>query len=152
MALSEKGVSQAQENPTLDTNKALVHRVFADVINEGRLDIVSELYAPVFPDPTRAARHFPRLAGLPLPLAEFQKRFPDIVATVEAVIAEGDLVATRVRWQHKHLPDSNSIPGCTMHFSRVVNGRITEEWSAGWDSLDLHLTQFFPSTNPLVTP
>jgi predicted SnoaL-like aldol condensation-catalyzing enzyme len=151
LALSGIGSTRAQEHSTLNANKALVHRVFEEIINGGNTAVIAELYAPVFSNPTRAVRHFPRLAGLPIPLDEFRSVLPNIVATIEDVIAEGDLVATRVTWRNYDPPAGTYIVGHTMHLSRIVNGQIVEEWSVGWEWLD-HLIRFLPRPNPLLIP
>lgn len=127
--------AQAKPSTSLEANKALVRRVFEDVINEGRVGTITALYAPAFFDPTRPARRFPHVAGMPLPLDEFRAVLPGIVATVEEMVAEGDLVATHAAWRGSHPPAGTHIEGQTMHLSRIVNGRISEEWSIGWDWL-----------------
>jgi predicted SnoaL-like aldol condensation-catalyzing enzyme len=136
--------AQAQAQSTLEANKALVRRVFEDVINNGRIGGIAELYTPAFLDPARAARRFPPLAGMPVPLAEFRAAGPEIVATVEDMVAEGDLVATRIAWRGPHPPAGTHIEGQTLHLSRIFNGRIVEEWSAGWEWLDHHSNECFP--------
>jgi predicted SnoaL-like aldol condensation-catalyzing enzyme len=150
-ALSGVRATQAQELPPLEANKALVRRVFEEIVNSGNAVVVDEVYAPTFVDLSHAARHSPRPAGIPLPLDEFRSVLPDIVATIEDVIAEGALVATRVTWRNVHPPAGTHIEGCTMHLSRIVKGQIVEEWSVGWEWLD-HLTQLLPHPNPLMTP
>jgi hypothetical protein len=129
---------------SLGANKALVRRVFEEIVNDGNTAVIDELYAPVFVDLTRAAGRLPHPVDLPVPLADFHAVFPNIVASIEAMIAEGDLVATRITWRNEHPPAGTHIEGRTMHLSRVVNERIIEEWSAGWDWLDQSLVALSP--------
>lgn len=138
------GATQSQASVFLDANRAVVRRVFEDVINDGTMATIGDLYGPVLLDPVHAERHSPRPAGLPVPIEDFHMVFPGIVATIETMVAEGDLVATRVTWQQASSLVGAIIRGRTMHLSRVVHGRIVEEWSVGWDWLDSDLDQLFP--------
>ena len=58
---------------------------------------------------------------------------PDVLATVDTLIAEADMVAARVTWRGTHPPAGTHIEGHTMHGFRIEQDHIVEQWSAGWD-------------------
>jgi len=86
-----------------DRNKANVHRVFEEGFNQGRLDVVDEALAPDAVD-----RH-PFEPGEPdfrthlkAAITMFRAAMPDLRASVEGVVAEGSIVAARVRITGTH--------------------------------------------------
>ena len=125
--------SQAEENPTLEANKTLVRRLFAEGFDGGNPAVIAALYGGDDVDRGSWARKMPGPAGLPLTIEEFRALFPDITVTVDAAIAEGDLVATRETWRGTHPPAGTHVVGRTMHVFRITNGQIVEQWSVGWD-------------------
>lgn len=136
-ALATHGLpsAEAQTLTILEANKALIHRVFEEAVNGDNDAVVAELYGPEFVDPALAARFLPRPAGMPLPIDAFHTMLPAVYATVEGLIAEGDLVAARVTWRGSHPPAGTHVVGRTMHLFRIADGQISEEWSAGWEWL-----------------
>ena len=53
------------------------------------------------------------------------------------MIAEGDIVATRETWKVTMASNNKTLTGETMHFFRIKDGLITDEWSKGWEFLGL---------------
>jgi steroid delta-isomerase-like uncharacterized protein len=74
----------------------------------------------------------------------FKTAFPDMSATVEDVVAEGDKVVTRVTLRGTHQgeveefgpPTGRQVEakGITIH--RIDGGKIVEEWNS-WDNMSL---------------
>jgi steroid delta-isomerase-like uncharacterized protein len=74
----------------------------------------------------------------------FKTAFPDIQATVEDVVAEGDKVVTRVMIRGTHQGEVEEfgpptgrrveIEGITIH--RIEDGKIAEEWNS-YDNLSM---------------
>ena len=64
-------------------NKATVQRLVDEVINDGRLDAVDELYTP---ETAAAAKQW---------IEPFRRSFPDVHMEVLELVAEGDRVAGR---------------------------------------------------------
>ena len=124
-----------------EANKALVRRWWEET-DKGNLAIIDELCAPDYVD------HSPPLPGMGEGSAAVRKAhetlaaaFPDTVHTIEAMIAEGDLVVTRLRGRATFTGECLGIPpngkvveitGITIH--RVVDGKLVEHW-ANIDSL-----------------
>ena len=124
-----------------DANKALVRRWWEET-DKGNLSIIDELCAPDYVD------HSPPLPGMGEGSEAVRKAnetlaaaFPDTVHTIEAMIAEGDLVVTRLRGRATFTGECLGIPpngkvveitGITIH--RVADGKLVEHW-ANIDSL-----------------
>lgn len=120
-------------------NKAIVRRFIDEVQSQHRLDVADELMAPDLVD------HFYAMQGLPeppRPIEDFKRfysgilsAFPDATATVETMIAEGDLVATHKTLHVTHrgefrgiLPTGRKGTIPIMDVFRVVDGRMVEHW------------------------
>jgi predicted SnoaL-like aldol condensation-catalyzing enzyme len=152
LALEGRFSARAEEGSPLEVNKALVRRLFAEVVNSGNTDILPELYAPVFVNHDTSSRQAPRPAGLPVTLAEFRAAFPNVVVTIDSAVAEGDLVATHESWRDTHPPAGMHLVGRTMHLFRIDGGVIVEQWSAGWEWLGPLTEQDGQAmSNPLMT-
>lgn len=136
LALGGGQTPRANESETLEANKALVRRVFAEVINGGKPEALTELYAPGFVNRDASSPQELRPGGLPLPLADFRAALPAVRVTVDAAVAEGDYVATRESWRDRHPPGGTHLMGRTMHLFRIAGGQIVEQWSVGWGWLD----------------
>jgi len=135
LALHERRSAKAHSLTTLEGNKVLVRRVFEEAVNSGNVAVIGELYAPDAVDRGSWARHMPGPAGMPLTVEQFHATFPDVMVTVDAAIAEDDLVATVATWRGSHPPAGTHVVGRTMHLFRFADGQIIEQWSAGWDWL-----------------
>ncbi len=135
----------AEDSPALDRNKALVRRLFVGCVNTGDESLIPSLYAPALIGDNAAP------AGLPLPLRDFRLVAPDTRASVDTLVAEGDLVAALVTWRAPHPPSGTHIAGLTMHLFRLDQDQITEQWAVGWDWMDDEWLHFpSPSANPLA--
>src|ERR671936_2264400 len=125
--------------PTAD-NKALVHRGW-EAFNKRNWAGFEEDCAPdyvvhgtgVFPDMD--------LAGNKQLVAALWTAFPDMLATVEDVIAEGDKVVGRVTLRGTHQGEFMGIPPTGKQVSmtaigidRIKDGKFVESW---WNEDDL---------------
>ena len=106
-------------------------------------DIIDEVYAPdvVWHEPdqdiqgTEQAKQF---------IAMYKTAFPDLNATVEDVIAEGDKVVTRVTLRGTHQgeieefgpPTGRQIESKGITISRIEGGKIVEDWDS-YDNLSV---------------
>jgi predicted ester cyclase len=118
-----------------EKNKAVVRRFAEEFKNKGNLDIVDELFTDDF------VHHFndPRLPkgreGTKLIGRAIFAAFPDVHATIEIMLAEGDWVAERTTARATHNGEFNGIPATGKqvvwtenHIYRFANGKITEHW------------------------
>src|SRR6266498_1393685 len=131
-----------------EENKAIVHRYFEEVLNQRHLSSIDELFAPHFiSHPTGADVHATvDLNTYVQAIARSHAAFPDLHVTIEAQIAEADLVATRwkahgtQRGRFGNLPPTDKeVTATAMHFHRLDHGKIVEHWEQ-FDLLGL-LTQ-----------
>ena len=83
-----------------EKNKALVRRYFDEVVNGRRLDLIDKLFAP-----DMAAGQ-----NIRAPLVEFLGAFPDLEATVEEMIAEGNVVTVHWLDRGTHQGEWRGIP------------------------------------------
>ena len=149
---TQRGRASAQTPSPIDANKALVLRLFEEAVNNGDEKTVSTLYALVPVTANSEAIEMPAVAGMPVSLQEFRRMAPDVLATVDTLIAEADMVAARVTWRGTHPPAGTHIEGHTMHGFRIEQDHIVEQWSAGWDWLEDRREQpGCAPANPLMT-
>jgi predicted ester cyclase len=121
-----KGIAGGKEkmNMSAEENKALVRREQEELWNHsGNLDAAEELFAP---DYIEAAKQ---------EAADFRRGFPDVVSTIEDLIAEGDKVVARWRSRATHRGEYMGIPptGKGVEFTgisvyRMEGGKIAESW------------------------
>jgi predicted ester cyclase len=108
-----------------EENKTLVRREQEELWNHtGNLDAAEELFAH---DYVEAAEQ---------EAADFRRGFPDVVSTIEDLIAEGDRVVARWRSSATHRGEYMGIPptGKEVEFTgisvyRIEAGKIAESWT-----------------------
>ncbi len=108
----------------LEQNKAVVRRMVDEVLNEGRLDAIDELYAPAL------------AAGARRWIAPFRASFPDMHMDVVDLIAEGDKVVGRFTCSGTHLGEWLGDAPTGRRFEKVDEvyifrlraGRIVHAW------------------------
>lgn len=124
---------------SLEENKAII-RSWYEALNKRNLALAYELIAPNY------FNHTLQLQGLK-DFKQFMtmliKGFPDFHTTAEDMIAEGDKVWTLFTDTGTHtgeylgiVPTGKKITIRGVDISRIVDGKVTEEWQVT-DSLDL---------------
>lgn len=120
----------------LDTNKALVRRLYEEGFNEGNLDVVDEIVAP------DVVTHDPIILDAPTGpdsirggIEMIRKAFPDFHVEVIDLVAEGDKVASFVVMSGTNTGDyrrggATNKKGTMRAFLlwRVAGGRLAESW------------------------
>jgi predicted ester cyclase len=117
-------------------NGALARRVFDEMWTQGNLDLADEIVAPEFVGRQSGMAPFHGPAGAKQVIGRLRTAFPDIAFTIEELVAEGDLVATR--WTARGTNDGEflgmapsgrrvTLDGVT--FQRFKAGRIIEGWT-----------------------
>ena len=125
-----------------DEMKALVRREFAEVWNQGNLDSVDAIFAPDYvghdsgsPEPMLGREALKRF------FADQRAALPDLQASIDDLVAEGDRVV--VRWttagtQQGELlgvpPTGKRVTLTGISILRVAGEQIAEEWTT-WDAL-----------------
>jgi predicted ester cyclase len=117
-----------------ENNKAIVRKVFIDILSQGKFEVASEVFAKDFVnhgttkdiglDEDQANNHGWRTA------------FPDLEITIDREIAEGDFVTVLWRARGTNTGSGNGLnatgkktEGRGISVFRVVDGRIEEEWT-----------------------
>jgi predicted ester cyclase len=133
-----------KEDQMSEQSKAVVRRLFEEVLTGGRLAVADEVFTAGYHDHDPANEEDVRgPEGAKAEIAGYRAAFPDLSVTVQDQLAEGDLVATRFTIAGTHLgelmgvaPSGNKmrLPGIVIH--RMVGGRIDEgHWN--WDTAGL---------------
>lgn len=118
-----------------EASKAVYRRMVEEVVNQGHMDVVDELFHDTYVDHSAPPGMPGGLEGVKAIFSMFRTAFPDVKFTIEDMVAEGDIVATLV-----HGDGTNTGPFMGMEptnlparwrsvgFFRVIDGRIAEHW------------------------
>ncbi len=107
-------------------NKAVVERMFDEIINQGRLELIDELFDPEFQSVTSqgtldrdAFKDYVRM---------WRTGFPDVHCEVGDFVVEGDKVAWSVRATGTHTGDFPGIPatGRSVDFESLNIGEFRD--------------------------
>jgi predicted SnoaL-like aldol condensation-catalyzing enzyme len=120
-------------------NKAVQRRIIDEVINRKDLDLTDELFSeehelhPEAPGITRGPE------GMKHAFAGLHEDFPDIRVEIESMVAEEDMVATRLTFSGTHAPTGKRATWPEMVFARFSEGKAVESWEVtdtgrSWDS------------------
>ena len=115
-----------------EDNKTLVQQFFEQVINQGNLAALDQFVSP------NAVNHTVP-AGLPQGPSQFLSlhltAFPDVKATVEDLLADGDKVVALVSYHGTHQgafmaisATGKPITVMGINIFRIVNGKMVEHW------------------------
>jgi steroid delta-isomerase-like uncharacterized protein len=130
-----------------EENKAIVRRWFDEVLSRGDMDALDSICAechPQFAVVRGVMEPAPLgMSGLKSLITGLRSAFPDLQATVEEQIAEGDKVVTRVtmrgtqRGEFQGMPatgQSFTIPGVSIW--EVRGNLLIQEW-VSWDAMGM---------------
>jgi predicted ester cyclase len=112
------------ESTRPDPNKALVRRLVDEVMNQGRLDIVDQIYSPAMAARARAW------------IAPFLESFTDVEMRVVELVAEGDRVVGRFScsgthvgpWRGHEPTQKRFTDVAEVYIFRFRDGRIVAAW------------------------
>lgn len=136
---------------TIENNKAALIRHFEEVLNQGMLDVIDEIYtddytldAPVSSDGQSRNRSLTQgREQLKQRVTLFRNGFPDIHFTTDEIIGEGDTVVVRYTYRGTHQgvfagiePTGHTIAIMGILIAHLTDGRIREAVSV-FDSADL---------------
>ena len=119
-----------------EENKAVVRRVYDEVINEGKLDVAAEVTTPTTQVHVPFAHPGHGTPGLQKIASGLREGFPDIRVEIDEIVDSGDNVF--VRWHtsrqthtgvYRGLPPTGKEVRVTaLQWFRLENGRIVEFW------------------------
>lgn len=111
--------------------KAILQRMFDEVINEGRLDVADELFAEDFVDhgPMGDVQGREAFKGL---VEQWRSAVPDVHCALENVIVEGDIAGWVVHTTGTHTGDGLGFPATGKPFETVSAniGRFRDDLAA----------------------
>lgn len=129
---------------SIEANKALVHRLFEEVVNAGELSAMDEILAPDFVSHEELPPGIPSgREGAKQLFSMLRSAFPDLHATIEDEIAEGDKVVARLTFSGTHqgefmeiAPTGRRVAYAVIDILRIADGQVVEHWALS-DALGL---------------
>lgn len=120
---------------SMETNKALVRRYLEVMINSGDTSIAAELFAPDYVNHTAGSGIGTGREGLARSIDTLKTAFPDWHVTIDALVAEGEMVVDRFTITATHTGSVNGIAASGeqinklgIHMWRVVDDKLAEGW------------------------
>ncbi len=127
-----------------EENRTAARRVIEEGFNQGRLEVIDELvgrdfvgHDPVDPEDTHG------VDGIKARIETYRAAFPDLRISLEEIVAEDDIVATRwiARGTHEGELMGMAATGRTteshgMTIDRFEGGKLVESWD-NWNALGL---------------
>jgi predicted ester cyclase len=121
-----KRTGKEETKMSAEENKTVVRREQEELWNHtGDLDAAEELFAA---GEAEAAKQ---------EAADFRRGFPDVISTIEDLIAEGDKVVARWRSCATHqgdyrgiAPTGNRVEFTGISFYRIEGGKIVQSWNS----------------------
>jgi len=117
-----------------EENKAVVRRFFEET-SRGNLDVLDELMSEKYVDHNLPPGLPPGREGQRRLIRSYLQAFPDLRFTIEELIAEGDKVVTRGRYQgtqHGELmgipPTGKQVTVALIDIVRLADGKLVEHW------------------------
>jgi predicted ester cyclase len=121
-------ITAAQEN------EQFVRRILEDVLEQGNLDAVDEMYTEDVVEHTPMG-DFSGREAIKDGFRMIHEAVPDYTVTLEDIVAAGDTVAVRLTERGTHTgtllgidPTGNEFEHQTMAFLRIEQGRVAEWW------------------------
>jgi predicted ester cyclase len=116
------------------TNKQIVASIFSEGINKNNSAVINALIHPEYENHGMPGTA-PGVEGFRQVVSTFLNAFPDMSVTVQDVVAEGDMVATRGYFDGTHAGELMGIPatgrkvrGNYMDFWKIKDGQAIENW------------------------
>ena len=116
-------------------NKALIRRLFEEVLNGGKLDLLDRLIGADYVEHSPAPGQAAGAAGVRAKIRALKAAFPDLRFVLEELIGEGAIVAARYHWRGTHegtflgiAPTRRRVTVRGMDFYRLHGGRLVEHW------------------------
>jgi predicted SnoaL-like aldol condensation-catalyzing enzyme len=119
-----------------EENKAIVKRIWHEVFNAGKLDVVDELVDTSYVYYGPGGRETKGPEGLKQFVRGLRTSLPDLHFTVEDLIAEGDKVVSRWTLRGTGRVTNKQVALTGIIITRIVGGKCFEDWEI-YDRLDI---------------
>jgi predicted ester cyclase len=121
---------------TADQNKASLRRLLNEVVNQKRIPVFDEITTADFVEHEQLGPGLPpNREGAKQFFVMLHSAFPDLRATIEDEVAEGDKVVARSSWSGTHQGEFQGIPATgkrvtfqVIDIARFENGKAVEHW------------------------
>ena len=122
---------------TLDANKALIRRIFEEVIPAGDPTAMRDLVAPDFLDHDPLPGQPAGAEGAEYVVSTMHTAHPDLQFTIDDLVAEADRVT--IRWTLRGTntgpmlgrpPSGQPVELAAIVIFRIADGRLAERWAA----------------------
>ena len=120
---------------SVEENQAIVRRYCDEVVNEGNVAILDELWAKDLINHGLAPGLVQGVEGVRQLLTRYHTAFPDLKFTIEDMITEDDKVAIRLTMTGTHkgellgiAPSGNRVDVMTIAIYRFDGSKIVETW------------------------
>jgi steroid delta-isomerase-like uncharacterized protein len=115
--------------------KTKLERVPLEILNQGRYELIDEIYAPDFVEHYEQPGVPPTREGFKQFAMAYRSAFPDLHYTVEDAIEAGDKIVHRLTASGTMKGDFLGMPATgrratwsEIHIGRVADGRLIEHW------------------------
>ena len=119
----------------IEANKAVYRRMVDEVVNQGKFEVVEEIFHPDYVDHVAPPGTTPGLAGVKEIFTMFRTGFPDVKFNIDQMVGEGNYVATLVHGEGTQTGQFIQFPPSGKHavwrsvgFFRIQDGKIAEHW------------------------
>lgn len=117
-------------------NANLAKRYVNEIVNQGRYDVIPEIYADDYENHTTASvGTVVGRDGVREMVEQWRAAFPDVHVSIDDVVASGDRVVTRITVNGTHegewrgvAPTGNRIDIRIISIFRIEDGLIKERW------------------------
>lgn len=123
------GVAGETLTMTPEENKAIIRRVIEEIVNQGNLSAIDDMFAPTFVDRSTPDQP-PGPAGVKAFVSLARANLADLHVDIDDSIAEGDKVVVRTTWRGT-LRGSAQVKRTMIQIFRLADGKIAEEWNEG---------------------
>ena len=122
---------------TSDANKEVIRRFYEEVINECRVELLSELVSGDYTEVMDGQRYEVGLEGARAHALGVRETYPDLHLTIDRQIAEGEWVVSCITTSGTHLgewlgiaPTGQKVTFTGVNVDRVVGGKLVEHGGA----------------------
>ena len=127
-------LSTYNKTVTTDT-KTMVERIPLEILNQGKVELIDELYAPDYVEHTAQPGVPATREGFKQTVIALKTAFPDLHYVIEDTIESGDQIVHRLTASGTMKGDFAGMPATgkhatwsEIHIGRVANGRLAEHW------------------------
>jgi len=116
--------------------KTKLDRIPLEIYNQGKLELIDELYAPEYIERLPLTGMAPTREGFKQFVTSLRTAFPDLHCTIDDSIEAGDKFVTRLTASGTMRGDFAGMPATgkhaiwtEIHIMRVTNEHVVEQWS-----------------------